>query len=247
LHHRIATRLQVWLDLAAIVPYSQELPAPWEVSDEIEQQVWELAIANRPKAGGKDPRPTVQVIATSYLPFGIADEKLGKDARERFYSLFYSVRSLLSDLIDAHDKPGSKSALALLGATPGPLAGVVQTVPVCFIPVQHAVILGGIISFYEDSNWSLFKTAIAGVEVSRLRRCPVCCRIYYAIRANKRACDDHLALAAVWRARGKAPTYRSSRQFRQRAGLKGIRGRKRAEIVTLHDTLTRHGGEQDDE
>ena len=242
LQHRIATRLQVWLELAAIVPCSQNLPAPWEVSDEIERQVWELAIADRTGPGRKDRWPTVTLLATSYLSFG-AEELLDKYARGHFYSLFYGVRSLLSDLIDAHQKPASESALLGAGMA---LAGM-QTVPVCFIPSQSAVIWGGIISFHEDSNWSSFKTAIAGVELSRLRHCPVCCRIYYAIRANKGACDEHLALAAVRRARGKASTYQSNRRFRQKTGLPGVRGRQRAEMDGLYEVLGRKGKEENDE
>ena len=45
------------------------------------------------------------------------------------------------------------------------------------------------------------KPAKMGAGALRIRRCPVCGRFYYAVRADKGACDEHLARARVKRGR----------------------------------------------
>jgi hypothetical protein len=202
--------------------------------------VWEFARAKRPAGRDNIGEPTVYDLAGMFLGFGAI--ATGQEAK-RFYQLFYAVRTLFSDLIvwrqESLEEPREKPGLGGL---------LSEYVPVFHSAGQHAFIgKNGRISIVDEPVWSLFKGAINGIEVSRIRRCPVCNRVYYATRANKGACDDHLALAAVWRARGKAPTYQSGRQFRHQAGLKGVRGRKRTEIVKLHAALTRHGKEENDE
>ena len=53
-----------------------------------------------------------------------------------------------------------------------------------------------------------FRRAFTGVDLARLRRCPVCTGFYYALRANKGACDKHVGLARIWKIRQKTPEYR---------------------------------------
>ncbi len=44
-------------------------------------------------------------------------------------------------------------------------------------------------------------SALVDVQPNRIRRCPVCQDFFYAARANKGACDEHLARARVQRGR----------------------------------------------
>jgi hypothetical protein len=104
----------------------------------------------------------------------------------------------------------------------------------------------GLISFMEDKPiWWLFRYAVEGLELERLRRCPVCHRIYYAGRKNKGACDQHLDLARVWRKRGKLPEYNAGRRLRRKTGLKGLRGKARRDVLSLSRALRNKGDEDE--
>jgi hypothetical protein len=71
---------------------------------------------------------------------------------------------------------------------------------------------GGVWKSSSSPLLDRLREAIDGVELTRLRRCPVCCKFYYAIRSNKGACDEHLGVARVWRLRKKIPEYNENRQ-----------------------------------
>ena len=51
-----------------------------------------------------------------------------------------------------------------------------------------------------------FMAALAGVEIERIRRCPIddCGKFFYARPAHKGACDEHLARARVQRGRDRS-------------------------------------------
>jgi hypothetical protein len=59
----------------------------------------------------------------------------------------------------------------------------------------------GLISFAPDPWPNEFKTALEGIEIARIKRCPTCEKYFYAVRANKGACDEHLARERVRRGR----------------------------------------------
>jgi hypothetical protein len=101
----------------------------------------------------------------------------------------------------------------------------------------------GLVSFKTGGSvvWSIFRRAVEGIELERLNRCPVCHRIYYAVRKNKGACDTHLGLARVWRKRGKVAEYNASRRFRKKAKLKGLRGKARKDLLSLSRALQDKG------
>ncbi len=61
----------------------------------------------------------------------------------------------------------------------------------------------GRISFDPDPVRHEFMAALAGVEIERIRRCPIddCGKFFYARPAHKGACDEHVARARVQRGR----------------------------------------------
>jgi len=59
----------------------------------------------------------------------------------------------------------------------------------------------GRVSFEPELNLGEFMKTLAGTEILRVRRCPACGKFYYAVRANKGACDEHLARERVRRGR----------------------------------------------
>ena len=61
----------------------------------------------------------------------------------------------------------------------------------------------GLISFHPDPWPNNFKTALDGIEIARIKRCPACDKFFYAVRANKGACDEHLARVRVQRGRDR--------------------------------------------
>ncbi len=88
----------------------------------------------------------------------------------------------------------------------------------------------GRVSFQPEPNLSRFKSALEGVEISRVRRCPLCGKFYYAVRDNKGACDAHLDRARVERGRNPElrAKYEEARRFRKRLGVKKAIGRREA-------------------
>jgi hypothetical protein len=74
----------------------------------------------------------------------------------------------------------------------------------------------GTISFSGNEAWSDFKAVLAGVDHRRLRRCLECSRIFYAVRGNKQACNEHLALAAVKRSTKAIPEEKRAEYERNR-------------------------------
>jgi hypothetical protein len=93
----------------------------------------------------------------------------------------------------------------------------------------------------ENPVWNFFKHAISGLELERLRRCPVCRRVYYAWRNNKGACDAHLGLARTWRKRDKTREYNQSRRFRRKANLNALRPKEKRELLSLSNSLRSKG------
>ena len=94
----------------------------------------------------------------------------------------------------------------------------------------------GRVKFIASGLLARFKRDFDGIEVARLKRCPICRAFYYATRSNKGACNEHLGLARIRRLREKipvpriekgksniAPTAKFSDAMRQRYAAEGIK------------------------
>jgi hypothetical protein len=85
---------------------------------------------------------------------------------------------------------------------------------------------------YED-----FLAALIGRDLSRVRFCCQCARIFIALRADQAACNTRCAnLFRVNKFRKRQPEYQQNRKFRKRTGLAPLRkGRHRT--LALHEAL----------
>ena len=110
-----------------------------------------------------------------------------------FYELFWSVRTSLSWFAAFGTRPIAKYS----GRTDRRVAVMMPPELESVAAETPALCADGTVSFAENLAWGSFKRAILGVEASRLKHCPVCNRVYYAVRRNKGACDEHLGLARV--------------------------------------------------
>ena len=237
-HTETAQRLRPWLDYAAAIPWNEPLPRPWEVSPEVALDV--VLKADRLLPGGSlmvNELAHATVKSRSRFPrTRLADwyaRKRPTHSDMWFYELFWSVRTSLSWFAAFGTRPIAKYS----GRTDRRVAVMMPPELESVAAETPALCADGTVSFAENLAWGSFKRAILGVEASRLKHCPVCNRVYYAVRRNKGACDEHLGLARVWRKRGKDPEYNASRRFRKKAGLKGVRGKERRELELLSRAL----------
>ena len=85
---------------------------------------------------------------------------------------------------------------------------------------------------YED-----FLAALVGRDLSRVRSCAACWRIFIAFRSDQKACNPRCANRfRVEKFRRKQSEYLENRKFRRRTGLASLReGRRR--IMALHEAL----------
>jgi hypothetical protein len=223
-------QLQRWLDFAALLDFERALPSPWEADMKLMQLVLER--------GARPERSDTISIATKtmgqmFFPFGaIFDVERGA---HDFYAFFWTVRSAFEWMVDTWtDRENWPDFIGSNGQHP---------ISSFAIPSDQAISMSklGLVVLQDNPVWQLFRGAIQLLDLGRLRRCPVCRRIYYAWRANKGACDQHLGLARVWRKRGKLPEYNASRRFRKKAGLKGVRGNARSDVLSLSKALQNKG------
>jgi hypothetical protein len=243
LQSEINARLRPWLDLAALVPFDSSVhPLPNAEGSLIERVFQEgCAPDSIPGADGllRVKGPLARGLKmfpngiSADLPTALPDDYFAltagshfyipdrRSAARIFYALFYNVRFAL-ECIEAE---GERLRLRLQQKRPvqypssftGAFFGFSQNV---------RIDPEGGVEIEDHPVWAKFKAALRGVHVDRLRRCPECRRIYYAVRNNKRACDAHLALAAVKRSqrrkKEKAAEYELNRRASRLAKRKGI-------------------------
>lgn len=188
----VAASLQPWLDFAAVVPANEEVPPPWKAPPELMDRVFE-ATGPQPRWPGSDFWVCTKFPAL-FGPFP-ADSLLHKreDAAQIVYKFFFDVRSALDWVAEAREVSlGQGLPSASISTKPQVVFGSGSQI----ITVHEGKVL-----FEDNREWTRFREAIRGVEIRRLRRCPVCRRIYYAVRDNKGACDLHLDVARVRRHR----------------------------------------------
>lgn len=221
-------RLRWWLDLANLLPFThmeQELFAPLEKLPPEERATLRDAFIERFDTRPKAFRPEALSNAESLrirtetgplhpliglagrLADSIALLEKAQNVHEassdkvtrlkrvlevyegRLLDTFSMVRLLLEQLtapIDATEENGFSFPIAI-------------RLPVLFEVGDYADT--GHLSFLLDPITDALKNAFERVEIARIRRCPMCGKFFYAVRANKGACDEHLAYARVQRGR----------------------------------------------
>ena len=221
-HTAIAERLRPWLALAnLILPTTQEITPPaqpplgasmsvhsaysYKVAFETAHEVFRRA----------QQAKEVRVFIT----YAAAGEE---DKREReFYEIFYAVRSILNQLLARMEQPEKYRPWALKALSGGSITttddGALTPVDIAHLggPLTEQIyIRNGLLEFSSSLLLHGFRRAFAGVELDRLRRCPVCTGFYYAVRKNKGACDGdngkHLVLVRTWDNRKKTEEYREN-------------------------------------
>jgi hypothetical protein len=215
----IEERLRPWLDLAALLPFDSLPPFLWKAEPELLDRLLQEGAAPQPLGSDPSTLRATKYPASALFRNGIFDEQKQMApgieralvaftpqalpnrtaAAQLLYSLFFSVRRAFETIVEESDhrrrraQPG-RNPITYPSYFSWPFFGFSQSVEIDA--------MGGI-HIRDDPAWASFREALKDVEAERLRRCPVCKRIYYAARLNKQACDEHLLLAAVWRTRGK--------------------------------------------
>ncbi len=84
----------------------------------------------------------------------------------------------------------------------------------------------------ETLLWTIFRAAIEGLEVERLKRCPIrdCRKVFYAMRRNTGACREHLARARVYLARERREQYEQTRRINRMVRQGKSIGEAKAEV-----------------
>jgi len=134
---------------------------------------------------------------------------------QRVYIAVYAARDFLSRA--SHDSPDPLTQVSL-----GALG-----------PRQARVTARGQVAIDAAPALALFEAAFDGVHLRRIRRCPECGRFYYAKRVDKQACDEHLTLMRVRRARRKMGKYEESQSFWRRGTLVLPNGDERIQVLHL--------------
>jgi hypothetical protein len=205
-HADIAKQLQPWLDLANLLPATaSEVAAPAQAQLDVMISVFQRAKRRR-------------LFFTTFaeLPAYSAEQQ----ARE-FYEIFYAVRSPLDKLVARSIDNTRVKPVEIVEFGRGPLT-------------EELHVIDGRLRFRASLLRQSFQGAFTGVELARIRRCPVCTGFYYAVRANKGACDKHLVLARTWKIRKKTPEYRENWQINKlmKSGRFGSRLVARAVVAS---------------
>jgi hypothetical protein len=225
----INSSLQPWLDLAALLPFKSKAPPPWLADVETVERVFREGAA--PESDDINPGsmrfskfPADELFRNRLVTEGGGSADSGTRmgnmwtgpasslisnwtaAAEVFYCLFFNVRLALQTIAvqGAHQKSKSERGLRLLNYR--------IHLPFFGFPQTLAIGSDGTAEICDEPVWLCFRETIKRVESQRLRRCPECARVYYAVRFNKQACDAHLAVAAVKRAQKKRSEYENNRK-----------------------------------
>jgi hypothetical protein len=235
----INSSLQPWLDLAALLPFKSPAPRPWLADVETVAHVFKEGAA--PESDKLNPGfirfrkfPADELFRSRVVPEEGTSPDIGTrignlwtgaassfffsytEATQVFYCLFFNVRLALETIAvrGAHQKSRSERGLRLHDYRIHlPFFGFPQTVEVRS---------DGTARICDEPVWLHFKETIKGVDSQRLRRCPECARVYYAVRFNKQACNAHLAVAAVKRAQKKRSEYENNRRADRLVKREGV-------------------------
>lgn len=223
----VEDRVQPWLDFANLLPFDIEAPAPDEAPEDLVEYVFEQGAGPSVDRDGNDS--VTRFPPRDSLPSRRYTDRVA--AARSTYVQFYAVRRILAELVAAHLEDAADTAISLMALGAPTLS---------FTPA-------GRIHISADKALRLFSASFDGVDVDRIRRCPECGKFYYAARITKRACDLHLTLMRVRRARGRRGKYEETRRFRKRTGLKAVKGKERERLTKLYQAIGQPSGQEKEE
>jgi hypothetical protein len=210
--------LQPWLDFAELVPFAETVPLPWQATQEYKERFLEEHAGLKPLEG--ESFRATRFPADAFFPMSLVMNRAA--GAQQFFSFFWSVRTTLGWFIDSWARRDHWPSI-----DGQPAKHDFQWVPTTQI---FSLDRSGLVSMFQAGVWGPFYQALQGLNIQRLRRCPICGRIYYAVRKDLAACPEHLKLARSRRERGKLPEYTASRRLRKKLGLKGSRGKQRQKL-----------------
>jgi hypothetical protein len=213
----ITQRLAPWLALANLASTSVDgldsdasERAISEVFTKAHKQKTRLSLASL------IDRETDYLAPVDFL--GQRDTEMDRVRARKFFEIGRTIYSVFDQLTARATNPEiyRYSELAALGFPPAN-SQLIKPVEVSGLGQAFGTLInvdsGGVLRVGSSALVLLLQKALDGVELTRLRRCPVCSKIYYAVRANKGACDEHLGVARVWRLRKKIPDYNQNKRI----------------------------------
>jgi hypothetical protein len=174
------------------MPFDIELGPP----DRIPPQLVQSLIDGFPGAGGVEETGGIPKWNSTSTPASSRWE-----LAQRVYIVFHAARDFLNRATDDSLNANTPVSLGALGTRKARATAWGQ------VAIEAAPALG------------LFEAAFDGVHLRRIRHCPPCGRFYYAKRLDKQACDEHLTLMRVRRARRKKGKYEEAQSFWRRGTL----------------------------
>ena len=208
-----ADRVQPWLDLANLLPFDIEPPPPERIPPHLVQAILE-AFPSTAEPEGTEGIPKWDLSnAPAFNRWRLA---------RRVYIAVYAARDFLNRASDDSPKPVTQVSLGALGSR------------------QARVTAWGQVAIEAAPALALFEAAFDGVHLRRIRRCPECGRFYYAKRVDKQACDEHLTLMRVRRARRKMGKFEEAQSFWSRRALILPKADERMPLLDLARKLMRN-------
>lgn len=182
------TQLDDFLDLANLLPADATLPEPRLAhgdSDLLYQLTRRFLSTFSRRRSALALREEVFYLAKETSPVGIIDADPTVRARWRshdrlfLYDLFYSVRETLEKLVIASE-----------GVSTG---GVLQTPLMVNLPTFGRALTidekGKLVRYRDVFYDNFLDGCLIGKDLTRLRRCPICGKFFWAWRKDKGACS----------------------------------------------------------
>ena len=226
-----------WLKLANLLPPLDDLPEVKAVSSQIRKLMGSRDLAkgvpvrDLPRVLGRMPSQWLEepVAFKSSLPNATNFMKRAKAAG-------------VANVVDL--RPGTEEQallelakqvfLVLAGLARRPRRASVTWVTVAYeIKPQRA---GPAVRTWNP--FTRFTEALQPIETSRLHRCSVCNKFFYAIREDAACCSRKCShTRRQHRFTGNWERYRRARAFRTRAGLAAVKGKERRRLMELNEAL----------
>jgi len=222
---RANTQLRPWLNYAApLTSIAPLLPPDWHDSPEVVRPIVSKTLRSRLPGGPAMLDAMLRFCGGPLRKTGVrwADAAVDEVVDRLLYKMLVELFRAVREVLDWEAAAGADSSVGHKGPAGWRL---MWPPPKTMALVMPAIRGDGAIGFLPNPAWRAFMQALRGANGARLRRCPICSELYFAVRDNKSACDKHLVLARTWRKRGKLPEYKKNRDFRKKARLKGVRGR----------------------
>jgi hypothetical protein len=182
----------LWLKFAAATRNLIEpLPDDWHDSPEIVRSILSRTLRSLLPGGSAMLYEMLRFCGGPLRKTGVRWADAAVDAVvdrllfEMLVELLESVREYLKYLAPTDESSITKRDRELMRPEPQAMTTVMPN------------IRDGKNEWITNPAWSAFLEATSGVEVERLRFCPICYQVYYAWRRDKGACDRHLALARL--------------------------------------------------